>query len=387
MSIAITCPCGKRLQISEKYAGQQGQCPSCGKTLDIPRYGNPDNDESYATNPTPTVQQIPAPREEKSKPTEESPSQTRGPSRDEGAWNPPEEMKNHGGQVIIDDADFFVAPPSEIGEVFSAYTSLKVGVAPTSAAARTAWMLGLGGGGPLIGGVIGILIDHEGALLFFGIVAGLIATIIAFYATRFKHRCSYIGSQGVARFLCAGNRANVDARVLRFRDAAELRVTQTRRFVNGVYQGTDYAFAWADVAGRPVYRIAGTYKSQQGNPAASDTYHFAAAAELAWSNYMLGQIRPQLISGGTIFFGLGGGDWVRLGEGQMVFCFKGETTHCDVEDIAEVRIQQGWFEVRRKDAVKGWFSSSGIFKFPYGGLGNAQLFLFLMDRHVGIRVN
>jgi hypothetical protein len=386
MTIAITCPCGKRLQISEQYAGQQGQCPSCGKTLDIPRYGGPDDGEAFATNRTPTVQEIPASREEKREQADESTGHKRV-STEEGPWRPPEGMNDHGGRSIIDQADFFVDPPKGIGEILSAYTSLKVGVEPTSAAARTAWVLGLGGGGLLLGGVLGILTEHEGALLVIGLIVGVTAAIIAFYATRFQHRCSYIGSQGVARFLCSGNRANVEDRVFRFREAAELRVTQTRRFVNGAYQGTDYAFAWADVAGRPVYRISGTYKSLQGNPPSSDSYHFAAASELSWSNYMLGQIRPQLISGGTIFFGLGGGDWVRLGEGKIVLCFKGQTTDCDVADIAEVRIQQGWFEVRRKDAVKGWFSSTGIFKFPYGNLGNAQLFLFLMDRHVGIRVN
>ena len=39
------------------------------------------------------------------------------------------------------------------------------------------------------------------------------------------------------------------------------------------------------------------------------------------------------------------------------------------------------------DAKEGWFSSHGVFKFPYGSLANAQLFLILMDKLVGVRIN
>jgi hypothetical protein len=36
MAIDLTCSCGKRLQVSDEYAGQQGQCPLCGRVLEIP---------------------------------------------------------------------------------------------------------------------------------------------------------------------------------------------------------------------------------------------------------------------------------------------------------------------------------------------------------------
>src|SRR5262249_42783992 len=36
MAIDLTCSCGKRLQVSDEYAGRQGQCPACGRVLDIP---------------------------------------------------------------------------------------------------------------------------------------------------------------------------------------------------------------------------------------------------------------------------------------------------------------------------------------------------------------
>jgi hypothetical protein len=36
MPIDLTCPCGKRLQVSDEFAGRQGRCPACGGLLQIP---------------------------------------------------------------------------------------------------------------------------------------------------------------------------------------------------------------------------------------------------------------------------------------------------------------------------------------------------------------
>jgi hypothetical protein len=37
MPIDLTCPCGKRFRVADMYAGQRGQCPTCGLLLDIGR--------------------------------------------------------------------------------------------------------------------------------------------------------------------------------------------------------------------------------------------------------------------------------------------------------------------------------------------------------------
>jgi hypothetical protein len=36
MPITVACPCGRQLQIADAFAGQQGRCPVCGRTLDLP---------------------------------------------------------------------------------------------------------------------------------------------------------------------------------------------------------------------------------------------------------------------------------------------------------------------------------------------------------------
>jgi hypothetical protein len=48
MPIELTCSCGKRLQVSDAFAGRQGQCPACGELLQIPE------PEAQVTRPAPS---------------------------------------------------------------------------------------------------------------------------------------------------------------------------------------------------------------------------------------------------------------------------------------------------------------------------------------------
>ena len=75
------------------------------------------------------------------------------------------------------------------------------------------------------------------------------------------------------------------------------------------------------------------------------------------------------------------------GEHDAIICLgcvvRGETTHCDANEIASVHLDKGIFTIKRTDAKEGWFSSKGVFKFNYGNLANAQLFAFVLERLVG----
>jgi len=344
MPISIDCPCGKRLLVNENLAAQKGQCPSCGRTLDI----------SAATAPAEAPRalqavEVPSPETSDHGPAPADRAGQRQQTTD-GRWLPPAEMCDHGGSAIPEDADFFVPPPAAIGEVVSAYTSLTRDVQPTPSGTRAAWVGGAACAGALVGIVIAIVVQSPVPLVLFGLPLGCIGMALVLYATRFRYRCTYVGREGVARFRCSGSRGQLDLEeVFRFRDAAEVRVKQVRRFVNGVYQGTDYEYAWSDVAGLACYLISGTHKGRDNPPPPRDPYHYALAAELAWSNYMLGQVRARLMMSGPIFFGLGGGDWVRLGERKIILCLNGQTSDCDADDIEEVRIHQVLFQVRRNE--------------------------------------
>src|SRR5205807_750919 len=130
--------------------------------------------------------------------------------------------------------------------------------------------------------------------------------------TRFRHTCTYVGRDGVARFICTGNRDNFSTNeVFHFRDAAELRTAQTRHYHNGVYTGTQYSFTWTDVGGRKRYAISGRHKSEKGNPPANDPYQFGRAAEVQWTVYLLEETLRTIEERGSVLFNLKGGQWIR----------------------------------------------------------------------------
>jgi hypothetical protein len=102
--------------------------------------------------------------------------------------------------------------------------------------------------------------------------------------------------------------------------------------------------------------------------------------------YLLNQSEAQLTLGGKITFRLKGNDVIKIAPDYLKLDIRGQVEELSARDIGDARIDAGTFVIEAADAQKGWFSSTGVYKFPYHDLGNAQLFLFLMDKLLGIRV-
>jgi hypothetical protein len=383
--ITFNCnSCGKELRVKDEFAGREGKCPLCGRTMQIPSRDAPREPEPEIVEPL--REEVPPEPVRSSRPRNDDDEPPRRMATEENTEEN-EEIRNHAGSALSPQDDFFTPPPEEIGDVISAYTTLRKGVEPKTPGARL--------GGAIVAGVVGLALGIVIALAIKNVVFQIIVPLslgglglaIVLFATGFKHTCTYVGKDGVARYTCRGAREEVTGSVFCFKDASELRTSQTRHYTNGVYQGTHYSFSWTDIGGRSRFVIAGQHRSEAGTPANKDQYHFATSSERAWTIYLLNQVSAQLKMSGTIYFGLGGKNWVKLGERRIILYMSGVTTECDADEIAEVRIYQGMVEVRRKNAKEGWFSSSGIFKFPYGSLGNAQLFLILMDKVVEVPIN
>src|SRR5262249_47863480 len=251
---------------------------------------------------------------------------------------------NHGGKPLPEDIDFFAEPPAEIGPLLSAYSTLRHGKRPWSVGGRLivgggVGMLGLLGGGFLVsgGGV-----PHPFWQAAWPLGLGGAALIAGLLCTGFSHTCTYVGREGIARFTCSGSRDHLEeSEILLFRNATELRTSQTRRYVNGVYQGTSYSFSWSDVGGRVRYELNGTYKSAAGTPSSTDPFQFARAGEFAWTVYLLGEARRQVELAGSVPFNLKGGQWIRLGPGTVTLCLQGEPLELRAEALAGVVVQQG----------------------------------------------
>jgi hypothetical protein len=281
-------------------------------------------------------------------------------------------------------AGYFAPPPPEIADIMRAWTTLGPYQEPKPLETR----LSLCGLGAAIGLVIGLVIIHFMDVrnpFFLFLWAGglpLIGAGIAWYATSFAHSCGYVGSEGAARYQCRGRRDNISSQEIFFyRQASELRNGMTRRYTNGVYQGTDYNFTWTDARGYTVFTVSGTYQSEKAPPAATSEYHFGEACELGWSIFLLKNVVPEVLKrDGWYQFNLDGSNHVRVAPGAIEFRMKGQTTTCRTEDLDldKLAIANGTVTFQRKDARVGWFSSDGVFAFPYANLANAHLFLFLL---------
>jgi hypothetical protein len=411
MPIVLTCPCGRRLQIRDEYAGQEGKCPACGRTFDIPA---PSEDETAPFSLEPVrkpepepevpevqeVQEAEAYREperrarDRDEAVRRAAQQAQAPPRQAAAQGPLRQddggpVPNHGGEQLPADVDFFAPPPQEIGALVTAYSTLRQPVQPKTAGTRAA----IAGGVALVCAAIVLMIvaaaqpREKFFFVFWPVVVGGLAALIAILATRFKHRCTYVGREGLARFQCAGDRDRVSMpEFFLFRDAAEVRTGQTRRYVNGVYQGTDFTFTWSDVAGRTRHVIRGTYKAEKGNPGSTDPYHFGRSAEIAFTMSLLPEVFRRLDMGGDVRFNVSGGRYVRLGPGYMIIQAGSQEEQWDARDINGVQVHQGVVYIRRRDAKEGWFSSKGVFKFDFAALANAQLFIYLVEKVVGVPV-
>jgi hypothetical protein len=369
VSIQLTCACGRKLQVRDEFAGQEGKCPACGNTFRIP---NPDAAGTAGYTETPAARELPP-----EPPAEQQPS------------GPPTEMRNHAGDPLPGGLDFFVPAPEEVGPVMSAHTTLKVGQEPWTAGSRLLLAAGLS----LFGLVGGLFITSAASVRSpFWLVAwpgGLMLLIlfIVIGVTGFSHTCTYVGRDGVARYTCSGRRDNIEtAEVFRFRDANDLRTSQTLRYVNGAYQNTTYSYTWYDITGRTRYVIGGSHSSEANTPPSKDPYHWARAAELAWTWYLLDQSYRQLQLSGSVLFHLPGGRWIRLGERRLAHNLNGTEETWDADDIGLVTIKQGIVSIKRKGAREGWFSSEGVLKFNFDQLGNAQLFFHLLEKVVGVSV-
>src|SRR5690606_28868065 len=128
------------------------------------------------------------------------------------------------------------------------------------------------------------------------------------------------------------------------------------------------------------------YRGEKKPPKPKDPFHFAESAELAWSLYLLDRMQEELKRDGALRFPLGGADFVAVGPGFLVLSRKGTQERWGVDEIGGIAVNDGTLKIKRIDAKEGWFSSQGVFQFPYQQMANARLFLLSINRMLGYTV-
>jgi hypothetical protein len=219
---------------------------------------------------------------------------------------PEEPITDHSGRDLPDDIDFFAAPPAEIGTVSSAWSTLRQGVEPWSPALRGL----MGGIGLLIGGGIGLMISAfwDFAIPLWPVLLGLVGFLIGWFATAFKHTCTFIGDAGWPALSAAATARTSpparSSRSTRRRSAHWADAEVCQRCVSG----TEYTYTWCDHEGCKRFVLNGTYHAEKSLPKPTDLFHFANAGEMAWSPHLLKQV-PLMLDDGSGLFSLGGSDW------------------------------------------------------------------------------
>jgi hypothetical protein len=278
-------------------------------------------------------------------------------------------------------ADFFVPPPEEIGEILTAHTTLLKTKNPKSFMLRGLIGVVAGVGPCLILTLVTWLawrLPAEAVIVIFVMSALLITpwTVVgAFYFTRFRHACRYVGDKGVARFTCARSRQRpkVSDRFL-FSEADELRVWEDRCDQNGAIH-TRYNFTWTDSEGNKVFVIKGNYQAKEDIPPKEDNYHFALASDWAWCEHLLDIILPVLRAGKEYFFRLHGDDGINCQSKFVEIHRNGEVQRLYPTDLAGVEIKDGTIWIMEPESKEGSFTSTGVHRFSFDKLANARAFL------------
>jgi hypothetical protein len=217
------------------------------------------------------------------------------------------------------------------------------------------------------------------------VIAFVIGAGVGFLMMTNFDRCTYVGKRGIAECNYSKDSQH-KTKVLLFDKAAELRTAITANYKNGIYQNTSYSFTWTDADRQIVYTLSGSYYAKDGLPDSDSTYHFALAAEQAWTNHLMETNERDFAAQKPVRFNLQGKDYLIIAPGQIELQTKGQTTTCSVAEIDRFEIKKGVVTLRRTDATSGFLGigAQGTFTFEYKQLANAKYCLAFLDRLFGV---
>lgn len=288
-------------------------------------------------------------------------------------------LPDHTGARRDPGLEMFAPPPPEIGEPLSGSSSLRHGKQELPIAVRVFLCAVI----VTIAVVVGLSMDSW--VPYFVIAIGVVTALGVWARTGFVHHCDYIGRDGLAQIEMTSRKGKRTIVVMRWMEAASLNTGETHHLRNNVYEKTDFAYGWWDAEKRPKFAIAGEY-FRDGIPP-NHRINFARAAERAWNQFLLPYVLDQLQREGSVAFRLGADQQkvVRVGHGFLEFHgFEAQPVRITQPEIATLSLANGYFNIKHVDAR--WYSGGGKFKFYYGSMPNAQLFLMMLERLLGHRL-
>jgi hypothetical protein len=208
-------------------------------------------------------------------------------------WNPPPHLVDHVGQSLPPDMVFFTPPPTEIGDIISAYSSMDIGKKmlqrrrgykriATLVIMTTAFM---------VFGLLAIA-NFIGASMLAGMATLIVGPFIAMKTGYIVHRCSFVGTQGFTS--SEWNRRSQSCKppkTFLFNRAATSYSSIINMYYGPIYHSSMYMLGWKDENGKVEWYANTQYRKRKGLPPIYSLYHFYQSAENAWKRYEASQGR------------------------------------------------------------------------------------------------
>jgi hypothetical protein len=296
------------------------------------------------------------------------------------SWIPHPGVTNHAGTPILENSDFFVRPPIEVGRVISAETTL----AGNKKALSTVDRLKLAGVGFMVMLVLLLLVSKtidQTTIILSGLTGWFI-----YYCNRFNYSCSYVGEGGFVGYAVRGRRTNrPQSTMFCFQDDMTLYTGKTHININGGYRHTLYFFVWK-WGNKKQYRLSGKF-DQYKQLKFNHPLNFAHAAEIAWNQYFQSKIASQLKLAGYVDFPVNGSSFktIRLGQGFVEFLSqRGQSQRFPKSDIDVIKLQDGKLKFTIDGEKSGWLFDK--YAFAYDKIGNAQLLIVYLEKLLEIKI-
>jgi hypothetical protein len=292
-------------------------------------------------------------------------------------WQPHPSVTSHAGLPLSINADFFVPPPIEIGNIISANTTLSKTTQPMNLYVRS-----------ILIGSAGVMLQMVGANTAFSLLAGGFIGLIIWYITQFRRSCSYVGTKGLAEYYLVGSRlGKIRAKSLLFENVDDFYTEIVHNDTNDKYSKTWYKYCWVNKSGNS-FAINGFYTQYFGP---DPNYILGNQVEFSWNKYISEQYSKKDLADGYVEFPIrnrGKLIAVRVGKGCLDFItiFEG-IPHFDrivQKDLKEFQLKEGVFYFKHQNSR--WWSRKGKYHCKYADISNAKVFTDYLARRVNIFV-
>jgi hypothetical protein len=292
-------------------------------------------------------------------------------------WRPHPSVTSHAGLPLSIDADFFVSPPIEIGNIISANTTLTKTAQPMNLYLRS-----------ILIAAAGVVLQAVYENTEFSLLVGGLIGLIIWNITQFRKCCSYVGTRGLAEYYLVGSRlGRIRVKFLLFENVDDFYTKTVHNYTDSVYSMTRYKYRWVNRSGNS-FVINGFYTRYFGP---DPNYILGNQVEFSWNKYISERYSKKDLEDGYVEFPIcnrGKLIAVRVGKGFLDFItiFEG-IPHFDritQKDLKEFQLKEGVFYFKHQNSR--WWSRKGKYHCKYADISNAKVFTDYLARRVNIFV-